>query len=136
MLEDITVSDLLQLQVITSYKYFEPKNICCIENRMRIHFCVHLRIKFHMPSSNCSIVIGIKPKAKLRFNVTAPLLFHTLNEKGNERKKLLTSYDGLITIYSRRQMLHCLPPWRSIVLTSCFKQMINNSLWSQIALAL
>jgi hypothetical protein len=31
--KDITVSELLQLQVITSYKYFVPQNISCIDEQ-------------------------------------------------------------------------------------------------------
>jgi hypothetical protein len=39
-----------------------------------------LRTKLQMPSSNCSLVIAVKPKAKYEFQATAGLLLCILKE--------------------------------------------------------
>jgi hypothetical protein len=36
---------------------------------------IYLRAKFHLPTSNGSLIIAIRPKAKAKFRMAAKLLF-------------------------------------------------------------
>jgi hypothetical protein len=42
---------------------------------------IYLHVKFHIPNSNNSLVIAIKPEAKYRFHAVAILLSYILQKK-------------------------------------------------------
>jgi hypothetical protein len=48
-------------------------------------FTFHLQTKYHIPSSNNSLVMAFEPNVKSRFHETAMLLFHILPGGGGGR---------------------------------------------------